>query len=49
LPGDLDKVTAFAAGITANCKNVDTAKAFLKFLQAPEAQKVLEASGFDKK
>lgn len=49
LPGDLAKVTAFAAGITANCKNVDTAKAFLKFLQSAEAEKVFEASGFDKK
>lgn len=49
LPGDLDKVTAFAGGITANCKNVDTAKAFLKFLQSAEAEKVLESSGFDKK
>jgi molybdate transport system substrate-binding protein len=49
LPGDLGKVTAFAAGITANCKNVETAKAFLTFLQSAEALKVFEASGFDPK
>jgi molybdate transport system substrate-binding protein len=49
LPGDLNKVTAFAAGITANSKNVDAAKAFLKFLQSAEALKVFESSGFDPK
>jgi hypothetical protein len=32
LPGDLNEVTAFGAGITAGCKDVDAATALLKFL-----------------
>ena len=47
LPADLNKVTAFAAGVTANSKNADAAKALIKFLQSPDATKVLKASGFD--
>jgi hypothetical protein len=47
LPGDLNEVTAFGAGITASCKDVDAATALLKFLQSPEAAKVFKASGFE--
>ena len=47
LPPDLNKVTAFAAGVAADSKNADAAKALIKFLQSPEAVKVLKASGFD--
>jgi molybdate transport system substrate-binding protein len=47
LPGDLNKVTAFGAGITTNGKNAEAAKVLLKFLQSPEAAKVFKASGFD--
>jgi len=47
LPGDLNKVTVFGAGITGNGKNPDAAKALLKFLQSSEAAKVFKASGFD--
>jgi molybdate transport system substrate-binding protein len=47
LPGDLNEVTAFGAGITAGCKDVDAATALLKFLQSPEAAEVFKASGFE--
>jgi molybdate transport system substrate-binding protein len=47
LPGDLNKVTIFAAAVTASSKNADAGRAFLKFLQSPEAAKVFKASGFD--
>ena len=47
LPSDLNKVTVFAAGIVANGKNTDAAKALLKFLQSSEAAKVFKAVGFD--
>jgi molybdate transport system substrate-binding protein len=47
LPGDLNKITVFAAGIIANSKNTDAAKALLKFLQSDQAQKMFKASGFD--
>lgn len=46
LPADLNKVTAFAAGVTSTSKNADAAKALLKFLQSPEAEKIFKASGF---
>ncbi len=47
LPADLNKVTAFAAGVTTDSKNADVAKALIKFLQSPDAIKVLKTSGFD--
>jgi len=47
LPGDLNKVTVFAAGITAASAKTKGAQAFLKFLQTPETAKVLRAHGFD--
>jgi molybdate transport system substrate-binding protein len=47
LPGELGHVTAFAAGIAADSKNADAAKAFIKFLQSPKAAAVLKAKGFD--
>ena len=47
LPANLNKVTAFTAAVTASSKNADAAKALIKFLQSPEAVKVLKASGFD--
>lgn len=47
LPADLNKVTAFAAGVVANSKSADAAKALIKFLQSPDAIKMLKASGFD--
>ena len=47
LPGDLNEVTTFGAGITAGCKDVDAATALLKFLKSPEAAEVFKASGFE--
>jgi molybdate transport system substrate-binding protein len=47
LPDALNKITEFGAGVTSTSKNVDAGKALLKFLQSPEADKVLKASGFD--
>jgi molybdate transport system substrate-binding protein len=47
LPGDLNKVTVFGAAVTASSKSADAGRAFLKFLQSPEAAKVFKASGFD--
>jgi molybdate transport system substrate-binding protein len=47
LPGDLNKVTVFVAGVTTGSKNVEAAKTLLKFLQSDEASKVFKASGFD--
>ena len=47
LPGELNRVTIFAAAITASSKNADAGRAFLKFLQSPEAAKIFKASGFD--
>ncbi len=46
LPGDLNHVTTFAAGVTAASKNPDVGNALLKFLQSPETGAVLKASGF---
>ncbi|MBV1698088.1 MAG: substrate-binding domain-containing protein [Hyphomicrobiales bacterium] len=47
LPADLNKVTAFAAAVTASSKSADVAKALIKFLQSPAAVKVLKTSGFE--
>lgn len=46
LPDDLDHTTAFAAGVAANSKNADAARAFLKFLQGPDAAAAFRARGF---
>lgn len=47
LPADLNKVTPFVAAVPADSKNVDAAKTLIKFLQSPDAVKVLKASGFN--
>jgi molybdate transport system substrate-binding protein len=47
LPGNLNKITEFAVGLSAIGKNPEAEKAFVKFLQSPEAAKVFKASGFD--
>jgi molybdate transport system substrate-binding protein len=47
LPGDLNMVTVFAAGIAANCKNAGPAKALIKFLQSAEAAEVFKSKGLD--
>jgi molybdate transport system substrate-binding protein len=47
LPGDLQMVTVFAAGIWAGSEQSDAAKALVKFLCSPEAAAVFKARGFD--
>jgi molybdate transport system substrate-binding protein len=47
LPGDLNRITEFAIGLSATGKNPDGEKALVKFLQSPEAAKIFKASGFD--
>ncbi len=46
LPGDLNKITEFAAAIGAQTKEADAAKALIKLLKSPEAATVFRAKGF---
>lgn len=47
LPGDLQLVTSFVAGIPTAARQADAAGAFVRFLQSPQAVAVLKAKGFD--
>jgi molybdate transport system substrate-binding protein len=47
LPGDLQSVTPFAAGVHVDAKNPEAAKALIRFLQTPEAVAVIKAKGLD--
>lgn len=47
LPGDLNMVTEFVAGIAPDSNNADAAKALIKMLQTPEAAAVFRAKGLD--
>ena len=47
LPGDLQNVTTFAAGIPAASSNADAAKALIRFLQTPESAAVIKKHGLD--
>jgi molybdate transport system substrate-binding protein len=47
LPGDLNMVTQFAAGIMPESKNVDGAKALIGFLRTPEAKAVFRSKGLE--
>lgn len=44
-PGDLNKVTAYAAGVDKSSKNAEAGKALIKFLHSPEAQAVFKKRG----
>jgi molybdate transport system substrate-binding protein len=44
-PGDLNKITVYAAGLGAGTKQADGANALIKFLHTPEAQAVFKARG----
>ncbi len=46
LPGDLNKITEFAAAIGAQTKEVDATKALIKLLKSPEAAMIFRAKGF---
>jgi molybdate transport system substrate-binding protein len=47
LPGDLNMVTEFAAGIMQSSKNAAAASALIKMLQSPEAKAAFRAKGLD--
>ena len=47
LPGDLNMVTEFAAGITPGCKNADAGKALIAFLRTPDSKAVFRSKGLD--
>jgi molybdate transport system substrate-binding protein len=45
LPGDLNNITVYAAGVGSRTKQADAAKALIKFLHTPEATAVFKARG----
>jgi molybdate transport system substrate-binding protein len=47
LPGDLQNITNFAAGVVTGAKQPDAAAAFIKFLQSPEAIATIKAKGME--
>lgn len=47
LPGDLNNVTVFAAGLSASTADAARANAFLKFLQSEQAIAVYKSKGLD--
>jgi molybdate transport system substrate-binding protein len=47
LPGDLNMVTQFAAGIMPECKNVEAAKSLIAFLRTPESKAAFNAKGLE--
>lgn len=47
LPGDLNMVTVFAAGIGTDCNNAAASKTLTDMLQSPEAKAVFRAKGLD--
>jgi len=47
LPPELQKVTIFSAGIAVNAKELDAAKALIKFLSSPAAAPAITKSGME--
>ena len=47
LPADIQSYTSFSAGVSAASKEVDAAKAFVKFLAGPPALAVIKAKGME--
>jgi len=47
LPSELQKFTVFSAGIATNAKEVEAAKAFVRFLSSPKAAPVITKSGME--
>ena len=45
LPGDLNNITVYAAGVGSGTKEADAAKALIKFLHTPESAAVFKARG----
>ena len=47
LPPDIQMMTVFSAGLSANAKNVEGAKALIHFLTTPKAVAVIKAKGME--
>lgn len=47
LPGDLQRITVFSAGIHAGAKQADAARALVKFITAPSAAAVIRKHGLE--
>ena len=47
LPGELQNYVTFAGGVTANAKDAQAARAFLRFVTAPAAALALKAKGME--
>ncbi len=47
LPGDLQRMTVFSAGIHSGAKQADAAKALVKFIAAPSAAPILRKHGLE--
>jgi molybdate transport system substrate-binding protein len=47
LPGDLNLITAFAAGLMPDCKHADAGKALIASLRSPSAVAAFRAKGLD--
>jgi molybdate transport system substrate-binding protein len=47
LPSELQKFTVFSAGMATNAKEVEAAKAFVRFLSSPKAAPVITKSGME--
>ena len=47
LPGDLNLVTQFSAGLMPESKNADAAKALIDFLRSPQSKAAFKAKGLD--
>jgi molybdate transport system substrate-binding protein len=47
LPGDLQRLTVFSAGIHAGAKHADAARALVKFITAPAAASVIKKHGLE--
>jgi len=47
LPPEVQRVTVFSAGVAASSKNMDAARALIRFLASSEAAKTVEATGLE--
>ncbi|HEY3075414.1 MAG TPA: substrate-binding domain-containing protein, partial [Burkholderiales bacterium] len=47
LPAELQRMTVFSGGVHAGSREPDAARAFLKFLSAPEHAALLQKHGLD--
>jgi amidase len=47
LPADVQRVTVFSAGVAAGSKNLDAARALIRFFASPEAARAIANSGLE--